>query len=183
MVATKQKEPLWILYLVCQQEANALNRCLASIDIVAHEEVLAVDGVVLAWILDQVEEPQQVHVLAVDVAKDLDGHLQVEKDRLLLEDVRRLHDEELDFLASEQLLRDDLVVVDAFFLSDSFKLRDDGIKLSRLGISLFPPARRSQQGRMSAIRGEVALLCAAVVHLRVRDVGRQVDRLTVILRK
>lgn len=181
MVATKQEEPLWILYLVCQQEANALNRCLTSIDIVAHEEVLAVGGVVLAWILDQVEEPQQVHVLSVDVPKDLDGHLQIEKDGLLLEDVRRLHDEELDLLAREQLLRDDLVVVDAFFLSDSFKLRDDGVKLSRLGTSLLPPTRRSQQGRMLAVRREVALLCATIVDLRICDVRRQVYRLTVIL--
>ena len=181
MVATKQKEPLWILYLVCQQEANALNRCLATIDVVTHEEVLALEGVVLARILDQVEEPQQVHVLPVDVAKDLDGHLQVEQDRLLLEDVRRLHDEELDLLASEQLLRDDLVVVDAFFLSDGFKLRDDGIKLSRLGVSVLPPTRRSQQGRVLAVRREVALLRAAVVDLCSCDVRRQVDGLTIIL--
>ena len=117
----------------------------------------------------------------MDVAKDLDGHLQVEQDRLLLEDVRRLHDEELDLLASEQLLRDDLVVVDAFFLSDGFKLSDDGIKLSRLGVSVLPPTRRSQQGRVLAVRREVALLRAAVVDLCSCDVRRQVDGLTIIL--
>lgn len=40
VVATKNKEVLWVLDLVCEEQADGLERLFSSIDIVSEEEVV-----------------------------------------------------------------------------------------------------------------------------------------------
>ncbi len=63
MVPAQQEEVLGVLDLVGQQQADGLQRLLPSVHIIAQEQIVSLrrEAAVL-------EEPQQVRVLAVDVA-------------------------------------------------------------------------------------------------------------------
>ena len=62
-----------LLYLQCQQQQECFNRVVASIDEVAHEEVVGV-GALAA----DLEELHQVLELTVNIAADLDTSKQRE---------------------------------------------------------------------------------------------------------
>lgn len=62
VVATEDEEVFRVLDLVCQQEADGLQRLFATIDIIAQEQIVSLWGE--ASILEQTE---QVIVLAVDI--------------------------------------------------------------------------------------------------------------------
>ncbi len=75
VIAAQDEEVLGVLDLVGQQQADGLERLLAAVDVVAQEEVVGLGRE--AAILEQ---PQQVVVLAVDVAADL-GELGMARER------------------------------------------------------------------------------------------------------
>jgi len=85
VVASQDKEVLGVLDLVGQEEADGLEGLLSTVDVVAEEEVVGLgrEATVL-------EEAQQVVVLPVDVAANLDGSLELEKDGLGDEDLAGL---------------------------------------------------------------------------------------------
>ena len=62
MIASQQKEILWVLDLVGQKQTDGLQGLLASVHIVAQEQVVALRGE--STVLKQ---PQQVVVLAMDI--------------------------------------------------------------------------------------------------------------------
>ena len=66
MVASEDEEVFGVLDLVCKQEADGLERLLATVDVVTKEEVVGFrrEPAVL-------EEAQQIVVLPVDIAADL----------------------------------------------------------------------------------------------------------------
>lgn len=66
MVAAEDEEVFGILDLVCEQEADGLERLLATIDVVAEEEVVGLwrESAIL-------EESEQIIVLAVDITANL----------------------------------------------------------------------------------------------------------------
>lgn len=66
MVASQNEEVLWILDLVCEQQADGLERLFASVYIIAKEEVIC-----FWWKAAIFEETQQIVVLAVNVTADL----------------------------------------------------------------------------------------------------------------
>lgn len=68
MVATQNEEVLWILDLVGQQEADGFERLLATVDVVAKEQVVRLWGETAVF-----EQAEEVIVLTVDVAADLLG--------------------------------------------------------------------------------------------------------------
>lgn len=85
MVAAQQEKVLRILDLVGQQQADGLQRLLAPIDVVAEEQVIGGRREAAVF-----EQPQQVCVLAVDVAADDQRCLQLQQYRLLQEYLARL---------------------------------------------------------------------------------------------
>ena len=93
VVAPEQEEVLWVLDLVGEQEADGLQRLLAAVNVVPEEEVVGLgrEAAVL-------EEPQEVVVLAVDVAADLERRLQLQEDGLGQEDLPRLEAEAADLV-------------------------------------------------------------------------------------
>ena len=68
VVTTENEEVLRVLDLVCEEQADCLQRLLATIDVVTEEEVVGLWGEAAIF-----EEPQQVVVLAVDISADLKG--------------------------------------------------------------------------------------------------------------
>lgn len=66
MIAAEDEEVLWVLDLVCQEEADGLERLLTPIDVVTEEKVVCFrrEPTIL-------EEAQQVVVLSVDITTDL----------------------------------------------------------------------------------------------------------------
>ena len=68
MVPTEDKEVFWILDLVCQEQADRLEGLLASIDIIAEEEVIC-----FRWKTTVLEESEQIVVLAMNVSAYLFG--------------------------------------------------------------------------------------------------------------
>ena len=52
VIASKQEEVLWILDLICKQEAHSLQRLLSTIDIVTQEQVVCI-----RWEPTVLEEP------------------------------------------------------------------------------------------------------------------------------
>jgi hypothetical protein len=68
VVAPQHEEVLRILDLVGEQQADGLERLLASVHIVAEEEIVGFGGEAAV-----LEEAEEVVVLAVDVAADLGG--------------------------------------------------------------------------------------------------------------
>ena len=99
VVAAQQEEVLRVLDLVREEEADALEAVLPAVDVVAEEEVVGVGR--KAAVL---EHAQQVVVLAVDVAADLDRRLELEERGLRDQHLLRLGDDELD-LVGRQLHR------------------------------------------------------------------------------
>ena len=67
MVAAQDEEVLGVLDLVREQQADGLERLLAAVDVVAEEEVVGFGREAAVF-----EEAQEVVVLSVDVAADLD---------------------------------------------------------------------------------------------------------------
>lgn len=66
MVAPKNEKVLWVFDFICQQQTDCLQRLLASVYIVAEEEVVRFRGEATVF-----EQSQQIVVLAVDVTTDL----------------------------------------------------------------------------------------------------------------
>ena len=67
VVSTKDEEILWIFDLVCQKQADCLERLLATVHVVAKEEVVR-----LRWEATILEETEQVVVLAMNITAYLD---------------------------------------------------------------------------------------------------------------
>ena len=63
VVATKDEEILWVFDLVCQQEADGLQRLLSTIHVVSEEQVVSLrrESTVL-------EKTEEIVVLAMDIA-------------------------------------------------------------------------------------------------------------------
>jgi len=85
VVAAQQEEVLRVFDLVGEQQADGLQRLLAAVDVVAQEEVVRLRR--KAAVLEQT---QQIVVLAVDVAADLERGLQLEQNGLREEYLARL---------------------------------------------------------------------------------------------
>ena len=100
MVAAEQEEVLRVLDLVRQQEADGLDGLAAAVDVVAEEEVVGVRGVA-----DLVEVAEEVGELAVDVAHDVDGGLELQEHGLLQEDLPRDHAQLADLVLREAGLK------------------------------------------------------------------------------
>ena len=66
VVTSQDEEVLGVLDLVCQQEADSLERLLASIDVITEEEVVGLGGKASIF-----EKTQQIVVLTVDITTDL----------------------------------------------------------------------------------------------------------------
>ena len=82
VVSTEDKEVLGVFDLVCQEEADRLQRLFATINVVTQEDVVGLGRE--AAVLKQTE---QVVVLSVHVAADFDGCLQFEEHGLSNEEV------------------------------------------------------------------------------------------------
>jgi len=66
VVATQDEEVLGVLDLVCKKQADGLERLLATIHVVAEEEVVG-----LGWETAVLEQTEQIVVLTVDITTDL----------------------------------------------------------------------------------------------------------------
>jgi hypothetical protein len=66
VVASEDEEVLGVLDLVCQEQADGLERLLSTVDVVAEEEVVGLGRETAV-----LEEAQQIVVLAVDVTANL----------------------------------------------------------------------------------------------------------------
>lgn len=62
MVSSQQKEVFWVFDLVCQQQADGLQRLLASVYIIPQEQVVA-----LWWKAPVFKQPQQIIILPMDI--------------------------------------------------------------------------------------------------------------------
>merc|ERR1719389_831493 len=96
VVAPQEEKVLGVLDLVRQQQADDLQALLPPVDVVPQEEVVGLGGE--APVLEQ---PQQVRVLPVDVAADLDRRLELQEVGLRGEDVPGGHAEPPDLLLGE----------------------------------------------------------------------------------
>jgi hypothetical protein len=68
VVATEDEEVLGVLDLVCEEQADGLEGLLATVYVVAKEEVVG-----LWWETAVLEQAEQVIVLTVNVTTDLVG--------------------------------------------------------------------------------------------------------------
>lgn len=68
VVPAEDEEVLGVLYLVGEEQAYSLEGLLASVDVVAKEQVVSLRGEAAV-----LEEAQQVVVLPVDIAADLES--------------------------------------------------------------------------------------------------------------
>jgi putative aminopeptidase FrvX len=66
VVATQNEEVFGVLDLVSEQEADSLERLLATVDVVTEEEVVGLRGETAIF-----EETQEIIVLTVDVTANL----------------------------------------------------------------------------------------------------------------
>lgn len=73
VVSSQEEEVLRILDLVSQEQANSLKGLLASVHIIAEEEVIGV-----GWETSVLEQSQQIVVLTVNITADLNGSFQLE---------------------------------------------------------------------------------------------------------
>jgi hypothetical protein len=96
VVATEDEEVLRVLDLVSQQEADGLERLLATVDVVTKEEVVG-----LWWEATVLKEAQQIVVLSVDITTNLDGSLELEQNGLGNEDLASLRAEKTNFRFQE----------------------------------------------------------------------------------
>ena len=81
VIAAKDEEVFGIHDFVGQQEADGLQGLLAPVDVVPQKQVVGLRGESAV-----LEQPEEVGVLAVDVAADLDGGLELEQHGLAEED-------------------------------------------------------------------------------------------------
>ncbi len=77
VVATKEEEVLWVLDLVGEQEADGFEALLATVNIIAEEEVVGIGRETTI-----LKEAKKVIVLAVNIADNLDRRLQFQENRL-----------------------------------------------------------------------------------------------------
>ena len=82
MISSEEEEVFRVLDLVGQQQADCLYGFLPPVDVVAQEEIVGVRG-----ITDLVKVPEEIAELAVDVADDVDGGLELQEHRLLKENL------------------------------------------------------------------------------------------------
>jgi hypothetical protein len=68
VVPAQDKEVFRVLDLVCQQQADGLQRLLATVDVVSKEEVVG-----LWWEAAILKQAQQIVVLPVNIATNLQG--------------------------------------------------------------------------------------------------------------
>lgn len=66
VVASQDEEVLGVFDLVCQEQANGLERLLASIDVVAKEEIVG-----LRWESTVLEQTEEIVVLPMNVSANL----------------------------------------------------------------------------------------------------------------
>ncbi len=81
MVAPGQKEILGVLDFEGEQEADGFNALLPAVDIVPEEQIVGLEGQPA-----ELEQPEQVEILTVDVPAYLEWRAQLEEDWLLEED-------------------------------------------------------------------------------------------------
>jgi hypothetical protein len=77
VVATEDEEVLGILDLICEQKADGLEGLLATVDVVAKEEVVGLWGKATIF-----EQSEQVVVLTVNVSTNLYRCLELEQNGL-----------------------------------------------------------------------------------------------------
>lgn len=68
VVAAKDEEVLGVFDLVSEQKADSLKRLLASVHVIAEEEIVG-----LRWESTVFEKPEEIVILTVNVATDLSG--------------------------------------------------------------------------------------------------------------
>jgi len=88
VVAAKDEEVFGVLDLVCQQQADCLERLLSSVNVVSEEEIIR-----FGWKAAVLEEAKKIIVLAVDVAADLQHDQSVLSKSLRLRTVDKLWEE------------------------------------------------------------------------------------------
>ncbi len=74
MVSAEDKKIFGVFDLVGEEETYGLEGLFAAVDVVAEEEVVGLWGEAAVF-----EEAEEVVVLSVDVAADLDGRLEFEE--------------------------------------------------------------------------------------------------------
>lgn len=84
MVPSKEEKVLGVFDLVAQEEEDGLEGLLAPVDIVSEEEVVGARREPA-----HLEQPDQVAVLSVDVADNLDRRGELDQGRLGKEDLAR----------------------------------------------------------------------------------------------
>lgn len=85
VVTTKQEEIFRILDFVCEQETNSFERLLATIHIIAKEEIVCFGR--KATVL---EEPEKISILAMNVTADFQRCLKLKQNWLAEKDFTRL---------------------------------------------------------------------------------------------
>ena len=91
VVATEEEEVLGVLDLVGQEETDDFEVLLASVDVVSQEEVVRLRREVA-----NLEDSEQIDVLAVDVACDDEGHVEFQQVWLADEDLLTLFNQHFD---------------------------------------------------------------------------------------
>lgn len=71
VITAEDEEVLWVFDLVRKQEADRLQRLLSSVDVVTQEEVVG-----FRWESTVFEESQEIVILAVDIAANLNANHQ-----------------------------------------------------------------------------------------------------------
>ena len=84
VVSAEQKKILRIRDLVAEQQGNGLDTLLGPVDIIAHEDVVA-----LRWKAPHLEEPQEIVVLTVRVPADVYRRAHLHEHRLAQEHLPR----------------------------------------------------------------------------------------------
>lgn len=97
VVSSENEEVLRVLDLVCEQQADSLKRLLASVDVVTEEQVVGIGGEATIF-----KETEQIVVLSVNIAANLDGSLKLKQDGLRDENLTSLGAEVTD-LGFEEL--------------------------------------------------------------------------------
>jgi hypothetical protein len=96
VITAEDEKVLRVFDLIRQQEANGLERLLATVDVIAQEDVVGLGGE--AAILEQSE---QIVVLPVHIPANLDGSLQFQQHGLRDEQIARTQTEHLDLRFGE----------------------------------------------------------------------------------
>jgi hypothetical protein len=85
MIPTEKKEILWVLDLVCEEKGNCFNALQSSVDVVSEEQIVSSRRSPACS-----EDAKKIMKLAVYVAANGQGRLELEQDRLLEKDVVNL---------------------------------------------------------------------------------------------